>query len=515
MTTATLQHERIPPPSLDGGMARREFKLFIDGEHCNAASRETYQSLNPATGEVVATIARGGVNDVTRACEAAQHAFDGAWGQLDPISRGQIITRAADLMLERLEELAELETLDTGKPIAESLNIDVPLAANYLRWYGGTCLDNYGESIPLPVSSRVAFSLRQPYGVVAGIAPWNMPIFLATLKIGAALAMGNSLVIKPATITSMTALTMGEVFQEAGLPAGALNIVTGPGPVVGEALCVDPHVQKVFFTGSTEVGSIIMRLCADNLTDVSLELGGKSPNIIFADADWEQALAGATYAILSNNGQKCISGSRLLVERSIYDRFVGELATRFGSLRIGNPLHPATQLGSIVSQEQFDRVMRYIAIGKAEGARVATGGKVPDNPPHPDGFYIEPTLFADARNDMRIAREEIFGPVLVAIPFSDEEEAVKLANDTPYGLGAGVFTTNVSRAQRMVRAVQAGTVFVNCYHAAYPTCPFPAWKQSGVGVERGLHGLLENCRYKNVIEDISEQPIPWFAPKSC
>jgi acyl-CoA reductase-like NAD-dependent aldehyde dehydrogenase len=488
----------------------REFRLFINGEYRDAASGKTYESTHPGTGEVVATVAEGGAEDAIRACEAAQEAFEGDWGRMDGQARGAIITKAADLILERLPELAELETLDVGKPITEASLIDIPASASYLKWYGEVCLDNLGETIPLPTDAQVDFSLRQPYGVVAGIAPWNFPLFLGILKIGPALAMGNSVVIKPATITPMTTLAMGGIFAEAGLPPGALNIISGPGDQVGETLCTDPRVQKVFFTGSTQVGRRIMQLCAEALTDISLELGGKSPNLVFADCDWEQAVAGAVFGILLNNGQNCIAGSRLLVEQSIYDDFVTCVADKFQSLRVGLPTDPATQLGAIVSQEQFDRVMGYIQIGQEEGARVVAGGKSPDPLPHPGGLYIEPTLFADATNDMRIAREEIFGPVLVAIPFKDEADAIRLANDTPYGLGSGVFTRNGSRAQRVVRALHAGTVYVNCYNAVYPTSPFPAWKQSGIGVERGRHGLLENCRYKNVIMDISEAPIPWF-----
>jgi len=488
----------------------REFKLFINGEYCEALSGARYNNINPATGEPVAIVAQGGKEDVARACEAAQKAFEGEWGQMDPVSRGKILKKAAELLLERKEEFAELETLDVGKPITEARHIDVPVAASYLYWYGEVCLDNYGETIPLPSPTQIAFSLRQPYGVVAGIAPWNFPLFLGLLKIGPALAMGNSIVLKPASVTPMTTLRLGEIFNEAGLPPGALNIISGPGNEVGEALCTHPYVQKVFFTGSTEVGRRIMQLCAENITDMSLELGGKSPNIIFEDADWEQALAGATFGILLNNGQNCIAGSRLLIQRRIYERFVEALADKFRRLRVGDPMDPNTQLGAIVSEEQYKRVQDYIAIGQEEGARLVAGGQSPDPLPHPHGFYIEPTLFADVRNDMRIAREEIFGPVLVAIPFEDEAEAIRIANDTPYGLGSGIFTTNASRVQRMVRALQAGTVYVNCYNAVYPTAPFPAWKQSGIGVERGLHGLLENCRYKHVIQDISDQPIRWF-----
>ncbi|MHB8996877.1 MAG: aldehyde dehydrogenase family protein [Armatimonadota bacterium] len=488
----------------------KNFKLFINGEYVDAASGATYVSTNPATGEPVATVSQGGAEDVTRACEAAQSAFDGEWGAMDGFSRGKILSRAADLIMENLDTLAELETLDVGKPLTETKNIDIPVSAQYLKWYGEVASDNLGETIPVPAAGQIDFSLRQPYGVVAGIAPWNFPLFLGLLKIGPALAMGNTIVIKPASITPMTTCAIAEIFAEAGLPAGALNVVPGPGGEVGESLCTDPRVQKVFFTGSTEVGRRIMQLCSQNITDISLELGGKSPNLIFGDANWEQAVAGAVFGILLNNGQNCISGSRLLVQRSIYDRFVAAVAEKFASLRIGNPLDPDTQIGSIVSQERHECILSYIATGQAEGARVVTGGKVPDLLPHPNGYYLEPTLFADVDNSMRIAQEEIFGPVLVAIPFEDEADAIRIANDTPYGLGSGVFTTDASRAQRMIRALHSGTVYVNCYNAVYPTSPFPAWKQSGIGVERGLHGLLENCRYKNVIQDISDEPIGWF-----
>lgn len=488
----------------------RELKLFINGEYTDAASGRTYETIHPGTGESVAHVARGGKDDVDRACAAAQAAFEGEWGRLDWKARGEIIAKAADLILDRANELAELETLDVGKPITEAKKIDIPVSASYLRWYGEVCGENAAETIPVPDAGQVDFSLRQPYGVVAGISPWNFPLFLGVLKVGPALAMGNAVVLKPASITPMTSLALGEIFSDAGLPPGALNVVSGAGEEVGEALCLDPRVQKVFFTGSTMVGRRIMRLCAENITDISLELGGKSPNLVFADCDIEQAVAGAVFGILLNNGQNCIAGSRLLVERGIYDAFVARVASEFRSLKVGRPMDPATQLGSISSRQQLETVMRYIETGTSEGARLVAGGGSPDPLPHPGGYYVEPTLFADVTNDMRIAREEIFGPVLVAIPFDDEEEAIRIANDTPYGLGSGVFTRNGSRAQRVLRALQAGTVYVNCYNAVYPTSPFPTWKQSGIGVERGLHGLLENCRYKNVIMDISEKPIGWF-----
>ncbi len=488
----------------------REFKLFIDGEYCDAASGETYESINPANGEVIASIAKGGAEDVARACEAAQAAFDGEWGAMTSAERGSILARAAEILTERLDEFAELETLDVGKTITDSVNIDVPAAVSYLQWYAEVTDAAVGETIPIPNAAQVDFSLYQPYGVVGAIAPWNFPLFLGMLKIGPALATGNSVIMKPASITSTTTSLVCECFAEAGLPAGALNVVTGPGSVVGEAIVTDPHVGKVFFTGSTEVGRRVIELSAQNITNTSMELGGKSPNIIFADADFEQAVAGAVFGLLLNNGQNCIAATRLLVERPIYDDLCAAVADKLSSLVVGDPMDEATQLGSIVSQEQFDKVMRYIEIGKEEGATVACGGKVPEVPGCEKGWFIEPTLFTDATNEMRVAREEIFGPVLVAIPFEDEEDAVRLANDTPYGLGSGVFTTNADRAQRMVRAIQSGTVYVNTYNQVYPQSPFPGWKQSGTGVERGMHGLLENMRYKNVIMDISGEPIPWF-----
>ncbi len=488
----------------------REFKLFIDGEYCDAASGETYESINPANGEVIASIAKGGAEDVARACEAAQAAFDGEWGAMTSAERGSILARAAEILTERLDEFAELETLDVGKTITDSVNIDVPAAVSYLQWYAEVTDAAVGETIPIPNAGQVDFSLYQPYGVIGAIAPWNFPLFLGMLKIGPALATGNSVIMKPASITSTTTSLVCECFAEAGLPAGALNVVTGPGSVVGEAIVTDPHVGKVFFTGSTEVGRRVIELSAQNITNTSMELGGKSPNIIFADADFEQAVAGAVFGLLLNNGQNCIAATRLLVERPIYDDLCAAVADKLSSLVVGDPMDEATQLGSIVSQEQFDKVMRYIEIGKEEGATVACGGKVPEVPGCEKGWFIEPTLFTDATNEMRVAREEIFGPVLVAIPFEDEEDAVRLANDTPYGLGSGVFTTNADRAQRMVRAIQSGTVYVNTYNQVYPQSPFPGWKQSGTGVERGMHGLLENVRYKNVIMDISGEPIPWF-----
>ena len=306
----------------------REFKLFIDGEYCDAAGGETYKSVNPSNGEVIGTIAEGSAEDVARACEAAQAAFDGDWGAMTSAERGPILARAAGLILERLDEFAELETLDVGKPITDARNIDVPVAASYLHWYSEVCDAAVGETIAIPNAAQIDFSLYQPYGVIGAIAPWNFPLFLGMLKMGPALAMGNSVVMKPASITSMTTSAVCECFAQAGLPAGALNVVTGPGSVVGEAIVTNPCVKKVFFTGSTEVGRRVIELSAQNITNTSMELGGKSPNIIFADADFEQAVAGAVFGLLLNNGQNCIAATRLLVERPIYEDLCSAVADK-------------------------------------------------------------------------------------------------------------------------------------------------------------------------------------------
>jgi len=489
-------------------MAIKDAKLFVDGKYCDAKGGATFESINPANGRLIARVAKAGAADVSRAVAAADRAFP-AWSAQPGEVRGRILTRAAEILRERLKEFAEWEMRDVGKPISDATNVDVPISAGFLQWYGEVTLDFRAETIPIGNPDQVDFTLRQPYGVVGLISPWNFPLFTAILKIGPALAAGNTAVMKPASWTPLTTLMLGEVFTEAGLPRGVLNIVAGPGGVVGEAICAHPRVQKIFFTGSTEVGQRILKVSSENVTDPSMELGGKSPNIIFADADWDQALAGATFGILFNNGQNCIAGSRLLVEKKIYKRFLSALTHRFEALKVGDPTKKDTQLGPVVAMEHYETVMQYIRIGKEEGATLMCGGKRPRGKEFAKGCYIEPALFGDVSNDMRIAQEEIFGPVLVAIPFSGEDEAVAIANDTRYGLGSGIFTTNLAKAHRVARRLETGTVYINTYNMVNPQSPFPAWKHSGIGVERGHHGLLEFTRYKNVIMDISDKPIAW------
>ena len=488
----------------------REIKLFIAGEFTDADSGATYESTNPATGETVATVAEGGAEDVRRACAGAQEAFEGDWGAMTSAERSAILATAADLIEARADEFAELETLDVGKPISESSAIDAPAAVNYLRWYASVTDAAVGETIDIPNPDQVDFSLWEPYGVVGGIAPWNFPLFLGMLKIGPALATGNAIVFKPASITPMSSSIVCECFAEAGLPPGALNVITGPGGVVGEAIVTDPRVGMVSFTGSTEVGRRIIEMSAQNITNTSMELGGKSPNIVFEDADFDQAVAGAVFGLLLNNGQNCIAGTRLLVQSGIYDDLCAAVAEKLDSLIVGDPMDPETQLGAIVSEEQFERVTGYIRAGEEAGATIAAGGTVPDDPALQDGWFVRPTLLTDCTNEMAVSCDEVFGPVLVAIPFEDEADAVAIANDTSYGLGSGVFTTDADRARRMARALQSGTVYINTYNQVYPQSPFPGWKQSGTGVERGMQGLFTYMRFKNVIQDISGDPIGWF-----
>jgi acyl-CoA reductase-like NAD-dependent aldehyde dehydrogenase len=478
-------------------------KLFIGGKWVESASGKTFDTIDPSTGEVLARVAEGGAEDIDRAVAAARKAHEsGVWRDLPPAERAKALWRAGDLIEERANEFAQLESLDNGMPINDALVFKVPLAAATFRYYAGwvTKLDGGTQSLSLP-GKFLSYTLRQPVGVVGQIIPWNEPLLMASWKVAPALACGNTVVLKPSEETPLTALLLAEILQEAEIPAGVINVVPGFGETAGARLAAHPHVDKIAFTGSTEVGKLIAKTAAEtNLKRVSLELGGKSPNIVFADADLARAVSGAFMGIFLNSGQICSAGSRLYVQDKVYEQTVDELTRSIENLQLGPGIDSMTQMGPLVSQTQMDRVLGYISIGNKEGARLVTGGKRASG--HGAGFFVEPTVFADVEGKMRIAREEIFGPVLAAIPFSDEEELIAKANDTMYGLAAGVWTSDVKRAHRVAHALQAGTVYVNCYHMFDPAAPWGGFKQSGWGRELGPYALDLYTEIKNVIVDI-------------
>ena len=478
-------------------------KLFIGGRWVDSASGKTFDTLDPATGEVLASVAEGSAEDVDRAVAAARRSFDsGVWRDLPPAERARALWRVGDMIEDRALEFAQLDCLDNGMPINDALLFFVPFAAATFRYYAGwvTKLDGATQEISLP-GKYLSYTLRQPVGVVGQIIPWNLPIMMAAWKIAPALACGNSVVLKPSEETPLSALLLAELLQQADVPDGVVNVVPGFGETAGARLASHPDVDKVAFTGSTEVGRLIAKAAADsNLKRVSLELGGKSPNIVFADADLAKAASGAFFGIFFNQGQMCSAGSRLFVQERVYDETVDSLLKTVAEARIGPGIDPVTQIGPLVSRTQMDRVLGYIKLGNEEGARMLVGGGRPEGLDH--GNFVQPTVFADVDGKMRIAQEEIFGPVVAAIPFKDEDDLVEKANSTVYGLVAGVWTKDVGRAHRVAHALKAGTVYVNCYHVVDPVTPWGGFKQSGWGRELGPYALDLYTELKNVIVDI-------------
>jgi aldehyde dehydrogenase (NAD+) len=488
-------------PALDPALGRflggTPKKLLINGEWVDALSGKTFETINPATGEVLAHVAEADAADVDRAVKAARAAFGHRWGEAKPTLRTRILLAVADLIEQHRDELAQLESLDNGKPIFESRNIDIPAAAETFRYYAGWPTKIYGETNPAdPVF--FSYTLREPVGVCGQIIPWNFPLLMAAWKLGPALACGNTVILKPAEQTPLSALRLGELLLEAGVPKGVVNILPGFGPTAGGAIAAHPGIDKVAFTGSTEVGREILKASAGNLKRVSLELGGKSPNIVFTDADQDAATVGALTGIFFNQGQVCCAGSRLFVQERLYDEFTDKVSALAQQVKLGAPLDPETRMGPLVSREQYDRVKGYLEIGKKEGARAKTGGEVATEGELRKGYYVKPTVFTGVRNSMRIAQEEIFGPVVAAIPFKDENDAVLQGNDTMYGLAAGVWTNDVSKAHKVARALKAGTVWVNCYNEMEATAPFGGYKQSGFGRELGKHSLELYTQIKQV-----------------
>jgi acyl-CoA reductase-like NAD-dependent aldehyde dehydrogenase len=463
----------------------RPKQLFIGGRWVDAVSGETFETIDPSTGGVLTTVAEGGAVDVDRAVAAARAAFEGEWRLWTPAQRQRLLFRVSEVLRERATEFAQLESLDNGKSAAVAEAVDILWCAELFAYYAGWATKIEGRTIPVsvpwaPGTQWHAYTLREPVGVCGAIVPWNFPLLMACFKIPVALACGNTVVLKPAEQTPLTALLLAEVLAEAGLPDGVFNVVTGYGDA-GAAIAAHDDVDKVAFTGSTEVGKLIVDAAKGNLKKVSLELGGKSPQIVFADADLEVAIPGTASGFLFNHGQTCTAGTRLLVEDTIFDEFTQGVADVAKSSKIGPGLDPTTQIGPLVSQEQLDRVTGYIEQGLADGARALTGG----NRHGERGYYVEPTVFVDVKDSFSVYREEIFGPVVVAVPFNAEQGVRAAANDTPYGLAASVWTKDVSKAHRTARDIKAGTVWVNAHNAFDCAMPFGGYKQSGWGRELG------------------------------
>ena len=464
-------------------------RLWIGNEWADAEDGGTFETVNPATDEVIAEVAEARTEDIDRAVKAARTAFaDSRWGRMNPHKRSRLLWRLADLVDENADELGMLETRDNGKPYFEARRIDVPSVARTLRYYAGMADKVQGDTVPVP-GPFLNYTLREPVGVVGAIIPWNFPLSMAAWKVAPALACGNTVVLKPAEQTPLTALRFGELAAEAGFPPGALNVVPGFGETAGAALVRHPGVDAISFTGSTEVGRIVMREAAATLKKVSLELGGKSPNIVFADADLGVAVKGASMGAFYGKGEVCAAGSRILVESAIHDEFVEGLKAQAAKATVGDPMASTTRLGAIVSEDQLDRVMGYIEAGRRDGASLVAGGervKVDGR-----GNFVTATVFNDVDPAMTIAQEEIFGPVAAVIPFDDVDDAVAKANDSLYGLAAGIWTRDIGKAHRLAAEIDAGTVWVNTYNQYSPASPFGGFKQSGFGRDMGFQSALE------------------------
>ncbi len=488
-------------------MPIQDFQMMIDGQWCDASDGATFASINPFDCEPWAHVPSATPQDVDSAVRAARRAFEGgAWAASTPIQRAAWLRTLGDLLVESSGELAEISVRENGKLIREVAGQTKSLA-NQCYFFAGVAEMPLGETLAVSVPNMQAFTVREPIGVVAAITPWNSPLSLLMMKLCPALAAGCTVVVKPSEVTPVSTLYLARLIERAGFPPGVVNVVTGAGEV-GGALVDHPEVDKIAFTGSTSVGKVIAERAARRLARVSLELGGKSPNIVFSDADLPNAINGVISGIFAATGQTCMAGSRVLVHRDIYDEFASQLVIRAGRIKLGDPMDPDSEMGTVACEAQHRKVLSYIAIGIADGAHLAVGGGRPESPALKAGLFVEPTVFTGVSNDMRIAREEVFGPVAVLIPFDDEDDAVKIANDTPFGLAAGVWTRDVARAHRMIRSLRVGSVWINNYRKVNHVAPFGGFKESGIGRENGVRAIEEYTEVKtawidtgNVIRD--------------
>ncbi len=486
------------------------FKMYIDGQWTLSINGETRNIINPADGKIIATVTEGTAEDVREAVKAAKRAFyEDGWMETLAVERAKLLFEVADILEKRKKEFSELETIDNGKPLRES-EFDVNDAVACLRYYAGLATKPHGMTYDVPDNTQ-AMVVREAIGVCGMIVPWNYPLLMSIWKLAPAIAAGNTVVFKPSEITPLTAIKLFEIFEEVGFPKGVVNLVLGSGPVVGHEIAANMDVDKVAFTGGTATGRSIMQSATSNIKKISLELGGKSPNIVFADADFETAVDYALFAIFCNQGQVCSAGSRLLLEQSLYDKFIERLVERTKKIKVGKGLDPSTEMGPVISEQHMNKILNYIEIGKKEGAKLVCGGNRIFTEELKDGYFIEPTIFIDTTPDMRIVQEEIFGPVLAIQKFKDEADAIHLANDSIYGLAGGVFTNNSAKAHRVIKKLRAGITWINAYHPTYNEAPWGGYKQSGIGRELGTLGYEEYTEVKQININLDIKPVEWFS----